>query len=164
MKRRVLDFGALIALATLVTVVVWLLQPGVSRVLLHVYVLVVGALVLMAVLGAAGESVPRRRGSAFAAARAGPPRQRERLADLERLEREVTLASATAYDLHRRLLPVLREIAAMRLERTGRRLGADTAGRWWELLRPDRPPPENRFAPGIAPRELAALVDDLERM
>ncbi len=40
----------------------------------------------------------------------------------------------------------------------------ETLGRWWELLRPDRPAPENRHAAGISPSELRALVSDLERM
>ena len=35
------------------------------------------------------------------------------------MEREVTLASASAYDLHFRLLPHLREIAQARLEAGG---------------------------------------------
>jgi hypothetical protein len=76
----------------------------------------------------------------------------------------VTLATATAYDLHFRLLPHLREIAQCRLERGGKTSGPDTLGRWWELLRPDRPEPEDRFAPGIKAAELRALVSDLERM
>ena len=42
--------------------------------------------------------------------------------------------------------------------------GPETLGRWWELLRPDREPPADRFAPGISRAELRALVDDLERM
>jgi hypothetical protein len=32
----------------------------------------------------------------------------------------------------------------------------------WELVRPDRPPPEDRLAKGIPPRELARVVDALE--
>ena len=76
----------------------------------------------------------------------------------------MTLAVASDYDLHVRLLPDLREIAQCRLERTGRTPGADTLGRWWDLLRKDRPEPAERFAAGIAQSELRALVSDLERM
>ena len=78
--------------------------------------------------------------------------------------REVTLATASAYDLHYRLLPHLREIAQCRLERAGKSPGPETLGRWWELLREDRPEPEDRFAPGIKQSELRALVADLERI
>ena len=76
----------------------------------------------------------------------------------------MTLATASAYDLHFRLLPHLREIAQARLERAGADAGPETLGRWWELLRPDRPAPDDRFAPGIREAELRALVADLERM
>ena len=61
----------------------------------------------------------------------------------------MTLGVATAHDLHLKLLPQLREIARCRLERTGRRPSAETLGRWWELLRPDREPPEDKFGPGL---------------
>ena len=34
----------------------------------------------------------------------------------------------------------------------------------WELVRPDRPRPRNRDAPGIAPRELDEILDSLEAL
>jgi hypothetical protein len=37
-------------------------------------------------------------------------------------------------------------------------LGEET----WELVRPDRPAPEDRLAKGIAPSELGKVVDALE--
>jgi len=83
---------------------------------------------------------------------------------VEQIERAVTLGVANAYDLHQRLLPQLREIAQCRLERSGRTPGPETLGRWWELLRPDRAEPHDRFGPGISQSELRALVADLERM
>jgi hypothetical protein len=86
------------------------------------------------------------------------------LPELEKLNREVTLATASAYDLHFRLLPHLREIAQCRLERNGHTASPETLGRWWELLRPDRPAPEDRFAPGITQADLRALIADLDRM
>jgi hypothetical protein len=108
--------------------------------------------------------VPRRLRSELDRALAESGRRERPLPELERTQREVTLATATAYDLHVRLLPHLREIAQCRLERTGKTAGPDTLGRWWELLRPDRPEPDDRFAPGIKQAELRALVSDLERM
>ncbi len=80
------------------------------------------------------------------------------------MEREVTLGAGAAYDLHHRLLPTLREIAWARLERSGRAPGPETLGRWWELLRPDREPPSDRFGPGMKERDLRELVDDLQKM
>ena len=76
----------------------------------------------------------------------------------------MTLGVATAYDLHLRLLPHLREIAQCRLERTGRTSSPETLGRWWELLRPDRADRPTGSPPGIPTDELRALVADLERM
>jgi hypothetical protein len=106
-------------------------------------------------------SAPRSRLDAVLAERARPD---ARLSELERIEREVTLASTAAFDLHYRLLPQLREIATARLERMGRAPGPDTLGRWWDLLRPDREAPDERFAPGIALSDLRELVRDLERL
>ncbi|HVW89024.1 MAG TPA: hypothetical protein VHC01_06110, partial [Gaiellaceae bacterium] len=92
------------------------------------------------------------------------PERDEPVRDLERMQRIVTLSVANAQDLHARLLPVLRDIAAARLERVGKRPSEETLGPWWELLRPDRPAPLERFERGIAEPELRALVADLERM
>jgi hypothetical protein len=34
----------------------------------------------------------------------------------------------------------------------------------WELVRPDRPRPDDAFAPGLAPKRLDAVLDDLEAL
>ena len=52
----------------------------------------------------------------------------------------------------------------MRLSRSGKSLTQETLGRWWGLLRPDRPPPDDRFGKGISETDLRALVADLARM
>jgi len=163
-RRHLFDLATLVVVASLALGAVVLAAPSARGVALHVYVLALGGLALAALLAASGQDLPRAGRTAFDAALDGPAAPAERVADLERMEREVTLAVATEYDLHRRLLPLLREAAAMRLARSGRSLGPDTAGRWWPLLRPDRPAPEDRFARGPALRELRALVDDLEAL
>ena len=164
MRRHLLDLIVLFVLASLVCGYVVLAQPSLRNVTLHVYVFVVGGLLMLALVAAAGDSVPRRSRSELDHALAERGRRDARIPDVERTEREVTLATASAYDLHYRLLPHLREIAQCRLERAGKAPGPETLGRWWELLRADRPEPEDRFAPGIKQAELRALVDDLERM
>jgi hypothetical protein len=129
-----------------------------------VYLLFLGALLMLVVVSSVGAALPRSRRSELTLAldeRAAPATT---LPQLAKVEREVTLALGSAYDLHARLLPDLREIATARLERSGRRPGPDTLGRWWELLRPDRPEPPDRFAPGIRAEDLRALVADLERL
>jgi hypothetical protein len=164
MRRHLLDLIVLFVLSSLVCGYVALAQPGLRNVTLHIYVFVVGALLMLGLVAAAGDSVPRRSRSELDLALAERNRRTPRLPEVERTEREVTLATASAYDLHYRLLPHLREIAQCRLERAGKAPGPETLGRWWELLRADRPEPEDRFAPGIKQSELRALVDDLERM
>ena len=164
MRRHLLDLIILFVFVSLISLYVALAQPGVRNVTLHAYVFVVGGLLMLGLVAAAGEDVPRRRRSELDVALAEAERRERPLPEIERVQREVTLGSASAYDLHVRLLPQLREIAQCRLERNGRALDEETAGRWWELLRPDRPEPDDRFAPGISQSELRALVADLERM
>lgn len=165
MRRHFLDVAVLLTVATIVAALVIATEPGLRTVVLHVYVIGVGAVLMTFVFGAVRQALPRRKRSAFATALGRRhEEQYEEPAQLQRLEREVTLGVATAHDLHTKLLPQLREIARCRLERTGKRPSEETLGRWWEILRPDREPPEDKFAPGLPEAELRALVADLERM
>ena len=90
-------------------------------------------------------------------------------AHLVRLDRIVEWSDSSALAAHTRLRPVLVEIAEARLARRGLRLDrdADEARRLlgpkaWDLVRPDRPAPRDRDAPGIAPRDLDEILDALE--
>jgi hypothetical protein len=163
-RRRLLDVVVLLALATLAAGTLAVVDPSIRSVTLHVYVLVVGALAMLALVAAAGDAVPRQRRSQLDAALAAEVAGVQAVQQLERVQRAVTLATSSAYDLHVRLLPQLRDIAEARLERSGRRPGPDTLGRWWELLRPDRELPDDRFGPGIRVDDLRALVAELEAL
>jgi uncharacterized membrane protein len=163
-RRHLLDISTLVVLATAACAYVALAQPSDRDVAIHVYVLVVGGLAMFGLVATFGELFPRRRRSGFDQALVAASRTERAPAQVARMEREVSLGVSNAYDLHRRLLPHLREIAQCRLERAGRAPGPDTLGRWWELLRPDRPEPDDRFGPGISQADLRALVADLERM
>jgi predicted signal transduction protein with EAL and GGDEF domain len=164
MRRHAIDITVIFVLSTLVTAYVALSQPGVRDIAIHVYVLVIGALLMLALVTSTKEALPLRARSDLERALAERRVAERRLPELERSEREVTLATASAYDLHYRLLPHLRAVAEARLERRGLRLSPEHVGRWWDLLRPDREPPEEHFGGGIAECDLRALVDDLERM
>jgi hypothetical protein len=164
MRRHVLDLVVLFAIATAAAVLIAVGQPAVRTIVVHVYVLVVGALFMLGLVTATSESAPRRTRGELERALAERERGDRPLPELERALREVTLATATAYDFHRRLLPSLRTVAQARLERRGLPFAEPYLSRWWDVLRPDREPPDERFAPGLPPGELRALVDDLERI
>jgi hypothetical protein len=92
-------------------------------------------------------------------------------AQLVRLERIVEWSGSSDLEVHTRLRPVLVEIAEVRLARRGLRLDRDVAdvrrllgSTAWELLRPDRPPPRDRDAPGVSHRELGEILDALEAL
>lgn len=163
MRRHLFDLVVLAVGSTVVLGYIVAAQPGWRDVALHVWIVIVGALLLGGLVTATGATTPGRR-SPLDRVLADRSRAAARPAEVARLEREVTLGAGAAYDLHYRLLPTLREIAWARLERSGRIPGPDTLGRWWDLMRPDREPPSDRFAPGIGERDLRALVDDLEKM
>lgn len=164
MKRVPWGIVGWIVTATLVFVAVALALPGDRRIAFHIYILVVGAIVMSAVISAVTGAVPRDRRSQLERALDAKPEPAHEVDELLRMERVVTMGVGSAIDLHVRLLPLLRDIAAARLERQGRRPGPATLGRWWELLRPDREPPADRFAPGIPEAQLRELVADLGRM
>lgn len=91
---------------------------------------------------------------------------------LIRLERLVGMSATDTLQAHAYLRPLLVEISQRRLAASGRSLeqmsdadGARLLGdRLWDLVRPNRPFPEDRDAPGIAPRELARMLEVLERL
>ena len=95
----------------------------------------------------------------------------ERVRALEELEHAVDFALATAFDVHFRLRPHLRRIAAHRLavrgisldgqpERARELLGAET----WELVRPGRPEPEDRNGRGVTLAGVRRVVDRLDAL
>jgi hypothetical protein len=122
----------------------------------------VGVAVALALLPRA----PSARRRAPAAARRSRPEQ------LLRLERLVGTAGLSALHAHAYLRPVLAEIASRRLaarglaiERMQPPVGAGLLGeRLWVIVRPDRPFPDDRDAPGVSTDELSAMLDSLEQL
>ena len=118
---------------------------------------------------ASGADLPSAFDRAVAARRVPRP---SRPATLERVEREVVLSSGSAFDLHVRLRARLRAIAEHRLAaHRGLELDAGTAetrdllgADLWELVRPDRPMPTDRLAPGLPVRRQRDLLDRVERI
>jgi hypothetical protein len=166
--RRLL--GAWLFLTGMLTVALFLarlLAPGRFELELDVFILVVGALALFNVVIWAREAFPREERSALAEALDREPLEKQRPAELDRLERELTMANASAFDTHVRLRPVVREIVGVRLAARGLRLDASQevlGPELWDLAREDRPAPADRHAPGTPTATLRRLVERLEEL
>jgi hypothetical protein len=171
--RRLTSLAAPIVLASVALGAALFLLPGRRDTALDVYILFLGALGLATAVRATRAASPDVHEPSLAAELEDPldvPPQRPR--ELERLEREVYLSLGSSFYLHHRLRPVLREIAAHRLLRkhgieldrrpdAARHLLGEEA---WEWLRPERPEPRDRWAPGPPLSELRGVVDALERI
>jgi hypothetical protein len=157
----------LTALAAVVLGLARLLAPGWFELELDIFILVVCGIALVDVVLLLRSAYPPEEVSAIVAALDREPEAPRRPVQLERLERELTMASATAFDLHARLRPQLREIATMRLAVRGVRLedAEDLLGaELWDLVRPDRELPSDRHAEGISPTALRRTVEELEAL
>lgn len=111
------------------------------------------------------------RGGGFDDGERPPVRRGRPPAQFVRLERIVEWSGESGLSAHTRLRPVLVEIAEARLVRRGLRLERDVeearrllGSAVWELVRPDRPTPRGRDAPGIPPRRLEEILDVLEAL
>src|SRR5262245_55430084 len=92
--------------------------------------------------------------------------------ELLRMDRELVLGSAEADYAQRRLLPLLRSVAAARIaarygfelerrpEAARELLGEDV----WDLLRPDRPEPADRHGPGVPRQHVVAVIEKVESL
>jgi hypothetical protein len=170
--RTAMRAARLPGILTVLLVVLLVALPGRAELVLHVYVLAVVAIALVHLVGAIRAAHPVATRSPFDAALRRRPRRDERLPELARVEREVSLGMATAFDLHYRLRPSLRRIAGELLAaRRGidldsspaaarKALGEDT----WQLVRADREPPRDRYGPGLDLGALRSVVTSLERL
>jgi hypothetical protein len=150
----------LVAAATIVLVVLLGAHPFSTARTVAGYALALAAIAvasLVRVLGAVSQTSGE---SLFERALSLKPQQPMRPPELVRIERELVLGLASDGHLHRRLLPLLREAAAARGGLDPARLGPEA----WEILRPDRPAPTDRTAPGIPLRRLRDIVSRLEQL
>ena len=170
MKRLLTGVALGTVLATAALIVVRVVEPGRQELELDVYVLTVGAMALLAAILATRRTFPLEEQSALAAALEREERPPVRPPDLERTERMLSMAVTTAFDLHFRLRPALREVVEQRLaDRRGLRLDSgdprvqEACGEeLWEVVRPDREAPDRRYQPGLDRTALERIVDRLE--
>jgi hypothetical protein len=159
-----------VGIATVAFVIAVLLAGGARGLALYVYLVFLAAVSCAAATHSLLAEAPQSRPLVSLLPRRQDPD--ERLRQLEAIERRLSGARANAYELHTRLRPTVIEIAAARLARRhGVQLGSDPnacrpllGAHVWELVRPDREPPEERFGHGWERRELEALVYELERI
>jgi hypothetical protein len=163
------------SIAVAITATVWaglflVVLPGRAALVGHVWLVVVLALALGVALGRLRRELPRRP-SSFEAAFATRRPTRARPASLARIEREVTLATGTAFDVHFRLRPMLRSLSAglllrrgVDIERSPERAAALLGPDVWELVRPNRQAPDDRAAPGVPIETVERALADLERL
>jgi hypothetical protein len=133
--------------------------------LVEIALIVVAALGLLVCLSL----VPAHRSAGTVRPALSRPSRPDQLIALERL---VSAAQVSTLEVHAHLRPVLVEIVSRRLAGRGQRLDAmsEPAARQvlgdglWELVRPDRPFPEDRRALGLPAEELRAMLAALERL
>jgi hypothetical protein len=167
--RLVLSWLGGAALATIGLLIARTIAPGRHELELDVYVIVLGALALLGLVSWLRRSAPRARESLLERALQQHAEEPETLPELAHLERVLVMSAAQEFDLHYRLRPTLREIAAARLAERGLQL--DRGGRLaqealgeelWDVVQPDRVAPENRQVKGIGPDGIERLVRRLE--
>ncbi len=169
---RAFRLGRFPVVLTLAFLVALAVLPGRAEIVVRVYVLLLAAFVLAQLLARLRSSLPAQGTSPVDAALRRRPARVQRVAELEKIEREVTLGLTTSFDLHFRLRPTLRRIASELLrsrrgidldaqpEAARRALGDET----WELVREDREAPLDRFGRGIELGSLRNVVVSLEAL
>ena len=167
MRSDILGAARALGVPTIALLGIALVVPGRLELAIRIYALILCAAVIVVFLLALRRAYPDEtvlRESAKRAPRRVPP------PNLGRIEHETALAIAGSFDLHYHLVPRLRAVAAgllgsrrnVSLTETPEAARAMLGDEAWELVRPDRPAPQDRLAKGIAPHELAHVVDALE--
>jgi hypothetical protein len=144
-------------------------SAGAREIVLDVYLLCIGGVLLLAFVRATRAHAAVEGTSPFDAVFAAMHRAPAESGE-PTLVRDLELSTYSAFHLHARLRPLLRDIAAHRLRsRYGVELDAEPARARelvgpaaWDLVRPDRPPPVDRLARGASPEELQSVVDGLD--
>jgi hypothetical protein len=172
MKAVAWSFCAAALGGALVAGIVAVFLPVSPGGVLDVYLLFFGGITLLALVRTMRVAQPASGDSPFELALRPIRPRSERPPELVRLEQRIALAVTTAFDVHFRLRPIVRDVAAQRLwarhavdleahpERARALLRADV----WELARPDRPPPPDPFADGLGVRGVEQVVAELEQV
>ena len=168
MRRDVVAALRLLIVPTLALGAVALFVPGRLSLAVRIYALLLCAAAIVVALGALRRAYPltsplRPGGSRRRSGRRLPP-------SLARVENVCALGVAGSFDLHHRLRPRVRSTAEGLLT-TRRRVSLDgdpeaarrlLGEQAYDLVRADRPPPEDRLARGLPISDLRRVVESLE--
>jgi hypothetical protein len=167
-RKDVFKALRLLFLPTLGVAAIAAFLPGRIDQALRVYALLACTAVLAVALAALRRAYPPAR----PLGRTEPRRTRRRRppSSLGRLEDEAALGVAGTFDFHHHFRPHLRAIShEVLLSRRQVSLDGDPdaartilGDETWELVRADRPPPEDRLARGIPVADLRGAVESLE--
>jgi hypothetical protein len=146
-------------------------RPGDASLAAEAFVLLIGTIAVGFLARATADAFDAATESQLQIALRPPKRKLERVADLARLERELEMATESAFDVHYRLRPIFREIATSRLARSAVELEAE-GGRAeellgpdaWAFVRPDALRPSDHYAPGARLSEIERAIDALEKL
>jgi hypothetical protein len=163
--------GTFVTLSTATVALVFvLIFAGISSgTVLLVYVLFAAAVLLAFLVNRLRATLPAADDFKALLRRAGHAEARPDPFEIYRIG--LSIASGTQWSIHVRLRPLAQRIASARLsyrhgidlEREPQRAEAMLQGtRTWELIRPDRQPPEDDAARGWREPELKKLLEELE--
>jgi hypothetical protein len=169
-RRDLLRAAKALVWPTIALAVVIAFAPGRVELAARIYALVAAGVLLLVLLAVLRRSYPPAR--PLRPDRKAPSSDQAVPPSLARVEQEVALGVSGSFDLHHRLRPRLRALATELLgsrrgvsvddapDRARELLGDET----WELVRPDRPPPDDRLARGLPINEIGRVVESLERL
>ena len=170
MTRQFLPIVGFGLLATLGLIIALVVSPDRRDLFVDLYLLVLGGIAVLRLVGLTRRRRMPGERSEFDDALRITTADAVRIAERDKLEREVELGTQTAFDFHFRLRPTLVEIARNRLAGRGVSLENEARAKAilgeeaWDLLQPERDLPSDRNAPGIPTEQLGRLVGALERI
>jgi hypothetical protein len=170
MRAVVWSFGGAVLAGALGAVFAASLLPVRAGLVLDLYLVFVGGVALLALVRTTSLAQPGSERSRFDLALRSTKPRAERPPELVRLEQQLALAATTAFDVHYRLRHVVRDVAAERLwarhgvdlDTDAERAEALVGPEVWALVRPDRLPPADPFAPGLGVAGIEAVIAELE--
>jgi len=146
-------------------------RPGDASLAVEAYVLFLGALGLVALTKATSNTFEPAAASRVRVPQSRSQRADSRPAELVRIERELEMATQSAFDTYFRLRPILRELASTRLalsavdlDAPGGRAEALLGPEAWALVRADAVRPSDHYAPGVPLAVVTRAIDAVEAL